>query len=100
MWTALHRQLVLRRRIGDQRARARLAARAGGGRHLHEGDAPAGHLLRPHDLVDGLAAAGQHGGELREVHGAAAAEADDQLGLGVFRQRRAASPGWGCPARA
>ena len=48
---ALHRELVLRRLVGDQRARSGLAARARGRRHLHQRDAAATvYLFRPDDI--------------------------------------------------
>ena len=48
---ALDGELVLRRRVGHQRARAGLAAGAGGGRDLDERDRPTAHELGADDLV-------------------------------------------------
>ena len=83
---ALHRELVLRRRIGDEGARAGLAAGAGRGRDLDQSDAPAGHLLGSDNLMKRLSASRQHRHELGKIHGAAAAEADNEIGPGLLGQ--------------
>ena len=79
---ALGRDLVHRRRVGDQRAGADLAAGAGGGRDLGEDDAAGGRAVRAGDVGQALVAGDEDGDELGEVHGAAAAEADDGVGIG------------------
>ena len=85
---ALHRELVAAGRIGDERAGAGFAAGAGGGRHLHQRHAAAGNLLgarrcRQRSVIAGA----EHGDQLGEIHRAAAAEADDEVGRDLARHR-------------
>ena len=82
----LHGEFVFGGRVGDQRARARLAAGAGGGRHLHQPRPTPQHLLGADNIVECLAGAGQHRGELGQIHRGPAAKADHHLRLGGFRQ--------------
>ena len=80
---ALGRDLVHRRRVGDQRAGADLAAGAGGRRDLGERDAGAsGARFGPEMSAQALVAGHQDRDELGEIHGAAAAEADHGVGAG------------------
>ena len=83
---ALGRDLVHRRRVGDEGAGADLAAGAGCRRNLHQRDGALGRAVRSRNVREAQVARHQDRDELREVHRAAAAEADHRVGIGRLRR--------------
>ena len=82
---ALLQVFVLVAENGDRR---HLAAGAGRGRDAGQPQGAASDEIRPKDVHDALAAVEQRRDQLGDVHGAAAAQAHDRIGLAGARDRQ------------